>query len=203
MAQRPEGKSIFIIGSLLALSLFFLNSKSQAASTSTGAVSISASIPSGITLNVTILDQLTQTAKPTLDFGELVRVGNEFRSETFFKVLVEVDTVGSSFHLVQVGTPLVRNGGSETMPSGAYIVEPIYQDTQNDGKPQPTGSTIGKRQSVVGTQELYTDPTGSKRVLTAIYHLSGDPITGGKEIIPLDQKSGSYSGTIQYTLTSE
>ena len=172
------------------------------ATNTTATLLTSASIPSALTLNVTIIDPVTQAAVPTMDFGELERAGEEFRSAKFFKVLLEVDTVGDPLSLTQVGSALTRAGGSETIPSGAYIADPTYNEAENSGKPQATGSQLGTRQSVVGTNEIYSDPNGAKRTLTIFYHLSGDPATGGAEVIPLDQKSGSYSGSIQFTLTS-
>ena len=190
------------MGILFLLILAAYISPSQAATTTSTTVLTSATVPSALTLNVTIIDELDQAVVPTMDFGALERVNDEFRSSKFFKVLLEVDTVGSPLHVTQIGSPLTRSGGSETMPNGAYIVEPTYSEADNDGKPKPTGAFIGARQTAVDTQEIYSDPAGSRRSITLFFRLSGDPSTGGTQIIPLDQKSGAYSGTIQFTLTS-
>lgn len=201
--MTPKIKIAFS-GTLVLLAGFLLNPAGNAASsTSSGAVNIAASIPSGLTLNVTIVDQVTQSVVPTMNFGELERVGDEFRAAKFFKVLLEVDTVGDPLHVTQVGSALARAGGSETIPSGAYIAEPTYSESDNEGKPQPAGANLDARRSVVGTNEIYSDTSGAKRFISVFYRLSGDPATGGTAAIPLDQKSGSYSGMIQYTLTSD
>lgn len=165
-------------------------------------VVVEASVGAGLTLNVTITDQLTNTVVPSMDFGELVRTDNEFRSKTFFKVLLRINSVGDPCQLTQTGTALTRTDGTETMPSGAYIVKPEYVDADNNGVGIPTGASVGKVATVVGTQVLYNDPTGSDRNVTALYTLSGDSTLGATQIIPLSQKSGSYSGTIQFTLTT-
>ena len=201
MSFNFMNKTVFA-GLLLLLGFSVASSESRAGSATTGAVTIAAVVPPALTLNVTIIDQVTQAAVPTMDFGELERTGDEFRAAKFFKVFLEVDTVGDPLNLTQIGTPLTRSGGSETIPNGAYIAEPTYNETDNGGKPQPPGAHLDIRRTVVGTHEIYTDPAGSKRTLSIFYRLSGDPATGGTQIIPLDQKSGAYSGTIQFTLTS-
>ena len=173
-------------------------------SLSSGPISASATIASEFTLKIRIEDQVTKAITPTMNFGELVRVNdNELRAATFFKVYIELDTLGAASHLTQTASPLTREGGSETMPNGAYIVQPTYDPADNGNLQQPSGSNLGKRQSAVGTEEIYTDPTGSHRTVTSLYFLSGDSTIGATEPITLNQKSGAYSGTIQYTLTSE
>lgn len=194
-----------IYGSLFMFVVSLLASpEAGAGAISTNATLLtSATVPSALTLNVTVIDQVTQSAVPTMDFGDLERVGDEFRSGKLFKVLLEVDTVGDPLHVTQVGSALTRVGGSETIPNGAYIADPTYNEADNDGKPQPPSSHLDVRQTVVGTHEIYSDTAGSKRTLAIFYRLSGDPVTGGTAIIPLDQKSGAYSGTIQFTLISD
>ena len=180
--------------------IFFLTADAE--SITSGAVNVSATVPGGLTLDLRIVDQLTDSERPSLDFGELVRVGGEFRAATFFKVYLSANAAGDSFTLTQTGTPLTRTGGAEQIPSGAYIVKPEYVESDNAGAAQPAGSTVGTRGSASGTRTLYTDPTGASSIITLTYTLSGDPNTGATEIIPLSQKSGAYSGTVQFTLTT-
>ena len=165
-------------------------------------IHVSASIPSGLTLEFRIVDQVNGSQVPSLDFGDLVRTSDEFRAARFFKVYLTANAASDSFTLTQVGTLLARTGGSETIPTGAFIVKPEYVESDNAGAAQPIGSTVGARNSAVGTRTLYTDPTGSSRILTLTYTLSGDPNTGATEIIPLSQKSGPYTSTVQFTLTT-
>jgi hypothetical protein len=165
-------------------------------------VNVTAQVPSDLTLDMRIVDQLTTGQVPTMDFGELVRVGDEFRARTFFKVYLRINTVGQACELSQLGTPLARNSGTEIMPAGAYMATPAYEQAQNSNQQIPSGAKLGALGKVGGTLLLYSDPTGSSRTVTVTYTLSGDPITGATEVIPISQKSGSYSGTVQFTLTT-
>lgn len=201
----------FLLGNIRAVffGFFFLLGflspvpKEAVAGVTTNAVLLtSATVPSNLTLNLEIIDETTQAAVPTMNFGDLERVGNEFRSTKLFRILLNVDTVGDPLVVTQIGSPLVRTGGFEIIPSGAYIVEPTYSEEDNNGKTLPGTAIVGARTSVVGTHETYSDTAGSKRTVSIFYRLSGDPATGGTEIIPLDQKSGAYTGTVQFTLVS-
>ena len=167
-----------------------------------GPIHVSAVVPAGLMLELTIIDQLTNAEVPSMDFGELVRNGDEFRAARFFKVLLNTNVAGESYQLTQNATPLTRNGGAETIPEGAFIVKPAYVETDNFGLTLPIGSSVGAVASAIGTRPLFSDPTGSSRVLSLTYTLSGDPNTGATEVIALSQKSGSYSGTVQFTLTT-
>ena len=166
------------------------------------AVNISADVPFGLTLELKIVDQLTGAQIPSLDFGELVRTGNKFRSSKSFKVFLTVNAAGDPLELTQLGTALARDGGTEKIPNGAFIVKPMYVTSDNTGASQPSGSTVGAVGTAVGTRLLFNDLTGSSRIITLVYTLSGDPNTNATETIPLSQKSGSYSGVIQFTLTT-
>ena len=171
-------------------------------STSEGPINVSAVVPNDLTLEIHIVDQLSSAEKPSLDFGELERVGGEFRAKTFYKVLLTVSGAGDPFELTQNGSALTRSDGTETIPSGAYMMRPGYSETENEGQARPLGSALGDKNTAVGPHLIYSDPTGSQRVTSATYTLSGDPSTEATEVIPLSQKSGTYSGTIQFTLTT-
>lgn len=179
-----------------------VQSQGNAATVSGGPFRVSAQVPSTLTLELSILDPVSGAEKSLLDFGELTRVGGEFRAERFFKVLLKVNTAGDSFGLTQIATPLTRSDSAETIPSGAYVVKPTYVEADNTGLSQPTGSQIGTAGTAVGTRTLFADSTGAGRVITLTYTLSGDPSTGATEVIPLSQRSGFYTGTIQFTLTT-
>ena len=199
-SKKVSNQSWVLWGPFL-FSLFFL-SQAFAESVSGTPIIVSASVPQGLTLELEIVDQLSGAQRPSLDFEELIRVGNELRSARFFKVFLKVNAAGDPMELTQIGTPLTRNSGPEAIPNGAYIVKPEYIEADNAGATQPTGSTLGAIGTAVGARLLFSDPAGSSRVITAIYTLSGDPNTGATDVIPLSQKGGSYSGTIQFTLTT-
>ena len=193
-------KRCLFLALFFTLSLFSLRANAESATG--GPVNVSATVPGGLALELEIVDQVTSTPSPSLDFGELVRIGNEFRAAKFFKVFLRANATGDSFELTQISTPLTRAGGPETIPTGAYIAKPTYVEADNAGLSEPPGSTVGAIGTAVGTRTLYQDPTGSSRTITVVYTLSGDPNTGATETIPLSQKSGSYSGTVQFTLTT-
>lgn len=173
-----------------------------AASISKGPVNVKATVPSGITLQMRIVDQLTGAEVPSMDFGDLGQVNEEYRAAHFFKVYLTVNAGSTSFDLTQNATDLLRSGGAEVIPSGAYMMKPEYIESDNDNLPKPPSAAPGQRTTAVGNHLLFRDPTGLTRVVTTTYTLSGDPATGATSIITLGQKSGSYNGTVQYTLTT-
>jgi hypothetical protein len=193
-------KITFCIFFLFLLALSFASGV-HAINFTAGPVIVAAEIPSGLALKLTVVDQLTGSAVPSLDFGILARSENDYRAERFFNVLLNVNTAGSAYELTQISTPLTRTGGSETIPSGAFFVKPIYESEDNAGLSLPLGANLGVAGSAVGSRLLFSDPTGSARSFRSRYTLSGDPITGATETIPLSQKSGAYAATVQFTLT--
>ena len=187
---------------VLSSGVFLTASSARAISADSGAINVSATVPSGLTLEMRIVDQKDNAERPSLNFGELLRTDDDFRAPTFYKVFLTVSGAGDPFELTQTGTLLTRNDGAQTLPPGAYFVKPLYEESSNSGVELPLGSQVGRTGSAVGSRVLYTDPTGSFRVITAVYTLTGDPATEATERIPLSQKSGIYSGTIQFTLTT-
>ena len=165
-------------------------------------VNVSAEIPSELMLEMRIVDQLTKGQVPSMDFGELQRTGDEFRAKTYFNVYLTVNSVGVSSELTQVGTLLTRVSGNETMPSGAYMMKPFYEESQNNGLAIPVGARVAAAGRVAETRSVYSDTNGESRTITVSYTLTGDPQTAATQVIPISQKSGSYSGTITFTLTT-
>lgn len=166
-------------------------------------VNVSASIPSELTLDMRIIDQRTNSQVPSMDFGDLLRSGDEFRAQTFFKVYLTIYSVGISCVLSQTGTPLTLNSGTDTIPKGAYIAKPEFEASENSNQARPGNTEIGVHGSAAqNNMLLFKDPDGRKSVITVTYTLTGDPITQATEVIPVNQKSGAYSGTVQFTLTT-
>ncbi len=194
-------KSFFSFFFLFFLALSFTIG-ARAANLTAGPLNVSAEIPSGLALQLTIIDQLTGAQVPSLDFGELSRVQDEYRAQRFFNVLLKINTAGNPYALTQLSTPLTRTGGSEALPDGAFYVKPIYDSDDNAGLLPPSGSSLGVAGSAVGSRPLFNDPTGSTITVRLRYTLSGDPITGATQAIPLSQKSGAYAATVQFTLTT-
>ncbi len=177
-------------------------------SASKAGIEVSARVPSALTLNIRIIDEYNNKEKPSIDFGELERIGDEFRAKVTYKVLIDVNANGDGYEVRQLGSQLIRNGGSEAIPNNTYICRPLYQESENiysdptDAGLPPTAK-VGEWGTTIGDKLLFDNPGGKRRTITTRYTLSGDPNTGASDIIPISQKSGSYSGTIQFTLTTK
>ncbi|MBI4353499.1 MAG: hypothetical protein HY593_06225 [Candidatus Omnitrophica bacterium] len=193
------GKRVFP-ATLTAVCLFSFSA--FAASSSVGPIDISATVSSSLSLNVKVVDQATNQEVSSLDFGQLKEEKTQSLAQTSFKVLIKVGPGNGSLQLTQTGTPLTHEAGSAVIPEGAFAVKPTYDAADNSGASQPEGSTVGAAGTAVGTRTLYSDPTGSERVVTLLYTLSGDPSAGAAEVIPAEQKSGAYSGAVQFTVTT-
>ena len=194
--SKASSNSKIISGAffLLCAALYFAPG-ARAATLTAGPINVSAEIPSGLALELTIIDQLTGSKVPSMDFGELSRFNDEYRATRFFNILLKVNTAGNSYELAQLSTPLTRSGGSETIPNGAFFVKPLYEAADNSGNVLPGGSVLGVPGTAVATQPVFKDPTGSARTVRLQYTLTGDPVTGATQNIPLGQKSGSYTAT--------
>lgn len=173
-----------------------------ATNSTAGPINVGASIPSGLALELIIVDQLSGATVPSMDFGELAPFDDEYRATRFFNVFLKVNTAGNAYELTQLSTPLTRTGGTETIPNGAFFVKPFYEETDNAGLAAPGGSKLGVVGTAVSAKRVFEDPTGAARTLRLQYTLTGDPITGATQVIPLGQKSGAYAGTVQFTLTT-
>ncbi len=200
--MKNRKTKILFCGVLVLIGLFFAGTPVNAAASSTGPVTVSATVPSSLELVVSIADGLTNATVPSMNFGELIPDTGDYRAKTFFIVQLRISAGGSPHELTQNGTLLTRNGGGDTIPDGSYIVKPSYNDSVNGGDPQPSGSQMGLIGSAVGNRLLYRDPIGKNRTITANYTLSGDSNTGATQTIPLSQKAGPYAGNIQFTLTT-
>lgn len=176
--------------------------ESQAVSTSAPQIYVSADIASELTLELIAVDETSQVPLASLDFGQLLRTDTDLRSSKVCKVLLKVSGTGTPLELVQIASELAASGEGEIIPKGAFMMRPTYLAQDNGGVGMPAGSQVAAPSPVYGRQLLYRDPTGSTRIISVFYTLSGDPSTGASDFIPLDQKQGDYSGNIQYTLTT-
>lgn len=189
----------WLILAVLALSAF---KTADAASLSFGTITTTAEIPNALALNITITDLSTGQEIPSMDFGVVDNSAGQLHSNRLFRVLLAVNAQGVSYEIKHDVSPLVRSGGSEVIPSGAFSARPFYVAEDNAGQLIPSGSRLAVTGPAEALKTIFTDPSGSSRVISMIYALSGDPSTGATEKIPVSQRSGSYSGTIQFTLTT-
>ena len=171
----------------------------QATTLNNAPINVSAEVQSSVTLQLTVVDQQTGAEVSSLDFGELNRVGNQFLATKVFKVEARILTSGRPYELVQTSTPLARVGGSEVIPPTAFVSKPFYDASYNAGAALSPGARLGSSAPVGGSQRVLADPTGTAQSVHILYSLSTDPTAPA---IPLNQKSGAYTGTVQYTLTT-
>lgn len=202
--SRKTSKIRIVLSTLFLLSfvMYFAMKSAGAASLTAGPINVSADIPSGFSMQLTIVDQLTGATVPSMDFGELSRVNDEYRATRFFHVFLKINTAGNGYELTQLSTPLTRSGSADTLPNGAFFVKPFFESADNGGVSAPAGATLGAVGTAVATQLIFKDPTGSTGVVRLRYTLTGDPALGATQVIPVGQKSGSYAATVQFTLTT-
>jgi hypothetical protein len=191
----------FTISFIISIFLF-TTATAHASSTSAPQIYISADIATELTLELIAMDENTHTTMSSLDFGQLLRTDTDLRSSKVCKVLLKVSGTGVPLELVQIASDLAVRGNTDVIPKGAFMMRPAYLAADNGGVGMPPGSQVAGASSVYGRQLLYRDPTGSSRIISVFYTLSGDPSTGASASIPLEQKTGDYSGNIQYTLTT-
>lgn len=170
----------------------------EAATFTRGPILTSAVVPNMLSLNVLVLDAATDAPLSSLDFGRLSAAGNELGSTRAFRVLLQVNAQGSPYEVRQEASPLQRSGGEEMLPLGAFLAQPLYLETDNAGQTAPAGARLGAADSVENLQSVYLDPSGSNRTVSVLYQMA----PAGGQAIPVHQRSGDYTGTIQYTLVT-
>lgn len=204
-------RSVFILALLTAAAFIMLIPASPASATSfTQAAEVHAKVNPDITLEIIIIDKLYNRITQTMDFGDLQKVGEEYRSATYYQVQITAAANTDPFEVRQSATALVRSGGFETIPTGAYIakiptldlITTISGDQQTQGA--PAGAKVGETGTAVRDILIYqSDDRDNKKVMIPVdYTLSGDSALKATQIIPINQKSGSYSGTVMFTITS-
>lgn len=181
-----------------------------AASTSTSAISVAASIPASLTISAVLhKNSSTGTTVTSMDFGTLKEdVANELRSSTngstgtgSVVAMLTANSQSLPYVISQTGTAL--SNGSTTIPSGACTFVPVYASQDNGGASDP--GTLGSADTWVSTtgKTIYTsDSAGSLRTIQAHYSVTGDPNAGATTIVPVNQASGSYSATVTFTVTA-
>ncbi len=200
-AMKPFTKSLFVSVLLSAIILSLKFTFCEAAGLNADPIQTTASVSNQLTLNVRIFDGASGAEIPSLDFGELQISGDELKSNRYFKVLLQASAQGESYEITHQASDFVRSGGTETIPAGALAVEPYYSAAENGGAAIPLGAKIASSGPAKNVPVVFSDPSGSSRVISMLYTLSSKT-AGSTEKIPVNQRSGAYSGTIRYTLTT-
>ncbi len=186
---------------------------SQAATSVQGPFTVSAVVPSALTLTVVMRrNDFAGTTITSMNFGNLIDIGTgTLRSSATSNtgtgaaaVFLSAQSQGLPYSITQTGTPM-SNGGS-TLPAGACIVKPTYSAGDNGGLTMPAGASLGTGATwtSVSSKLIYqSEATAAQaRTITAFYSVTDDPAAGATQGVPLGQAAGTYSGTVTFTLTA-
>ena len=197
---------------LLAAVLAACTPSAFAAFTSTPSIDITAVVPSDLTLSVIMhKNDFAGVVVTAINFGTLVDIGTgTLRSSPTsttatgaVAAFISANSHGVPYVITQTGTLLDNNAGS-TLDAGACTVVPVYADADNGGAVIPPTATLGPKGSWVGTTTIYTsEPVApaSVRTIQAYYSVTDDPAAGATSGIPLNQASGTYTGTTVIMVT--
>jgi hypothetical protein len=204
-------KKITLFAMLLVAMSMFVSPVAMAATASTPTITTSASVPSALTLGVTLRKNDSAGAIiTTMDFGNLVDIGTgTLRSSPTgttgtgaVAAFITANSQGLPYTITSTGTAL--SNGTTTLPSGALTVVPGYAAADNGGAALPTGAVVGSAGSWVGTRTLYTSESGTAaiRTIQAGYSVTDSPAAGSTAVVPLNQAAGTYNGTVVITVTA-
>ena len=143
----------------------------------------------------------------SLDFGTLAfdDTYNIWTASKYFTVFLRATSSGRPYRIEQTNTGFVL--GSTTLNNN-LIVTPDYQSADEivSGTAQgaiPSGDSYGAKDLALGTNKvIYNGTAGLARIARAYYGLAtgetGEP--SGAEPITGDQISGTYAGTITFSV---
>ena len=201
--------------------VFSVASPSAFAATATsGPYTVSASVDGSLSLSVALRKNTsTGPIVSSMDFGKLVefsstdpidptKVYKALRSSATsttttgnVTAMVNANSHGLPYTITQTGTALAS--GADSIPAGACSVITAYSTLDNGGAAEVGTRSLASGGSWVGTKTLYTsDGLGSIRTFQAIYSITDDPAAGATTAVPINQKGGTYSGTVTFTVTA-
>ena len=195
----------------VALALMNFVSPAYASSASSPSYVTTASVDGTLSLTVDLFkNSSTGAAVASMDFGSLRPLNGTLRSSTAGSTgtgsvvaMITANSHGLPYIIKQTGSAM--SNGSTTLPSGACTVVPVYATQDNGGAARPAGSSLGVAGSWIATDKvLYTSESGTAamRTIQAHYSITDDPAAGATSAVPLNQAGGSYSGTVQITVTA-
>jgi hypothetical protein len=190
--------------------VFLVASPSAFATTATsGPYTISASVDGTLTMSVALKkNSSTGAALTSMDFGKLVDIGTgTLRSSATsttgtgnVTAMISANSHALPYVISQTGT--VLSNGVQTLPSGACTVVPGLYPADNGGAANV--GTVGTAGTWVATgKTLYTsNATGDIRTIQAAYSVTDDSAAGATTGVPLNQASGTYNGSVTFTVTA-
>lgn len=201
----------FAVAALLVLTA----SPAMAVSTSTTPTQITATVDQVLALDVKIFErQGSSNVGPVtaMNHGTLVRstnattgAANALRGKEF-RIFAGMNTSGRQYQLTQTHAGL--SSGTNTLPN-AMVVAGAVASSDGSGTDNITGDILTTARSARGTDVVIYTSNSQGQAATAeiVYGLSGGNADGsapfaGWQPIPPDQASGTYSGTVTFTLTT-
>ena len=183
-----------------------------AAFKSTAPIDITASVSSELTLKVVLhKNDFAGAVVTAINFGELVDIGTgTLRSSPTsttgtgaVAAFITANSHGVPYTITQTGTVL-DNGAGATLPTGACTVVPVYEPLDNGGAAKPPTAVLGDKLPWFPGTTIYTSELvapASVRTIQAYYSVTDDPAAGATTGVPLNQASGTYTGSTVITVT--
>ena len=147
--------------------------------------------------------EVTQMGFGTLkEFTNPSTGGKTLRSAVGFLVMLYPQGTTAPYHLDCSGAALTGPGGV-TLPPGACTVKAGYSALDQCpgckvgvGTVNPSGGTW-----IPGYRIYDSDAAGDYQAIQAHLAITDDPSVGASGAVKIDQASGSYNGTVTFTLT--
>ena len=187
----------------------------RAASVSSNAIPVSASIANTLSLDVVLKQNITTGATlASANFGTLQPLVQANGSKTLRSsttgstgtgaVVVMVSGTfngGTPYNITSAGTQLTS--GANALPGGACAIVPTYNAADNGGAVLVGVVGASGTWTNAAAKTLYTsNATGSARTITCFMSITDDPAAGATAAVPFDQAAGNYNGTITFTITA-
>ena len=202
-----------VILALVAFALVTCAPAFAASTVTSGPYNITASVDGALSMSVVLYKNTVIPANvvTNMSFGSLMDVGTgTLRSSPTGSTgvgsvvaLISANSHSLPYTIKQTGTAMTS--GTNSLPSGACCVTPVYASADNGGLAKPAGAVLGTPGSWVATDKaIYTSETGAAamRTVQAHYSISDDPAAGSTAGVPLSQAGGSYAGTVTISVTA-
>ena len=204
---------VFMLASVLTTS--DLRTSGLALANTTATFGVGAVVPQFLEINADLYqlddngDIDWQSNPGSLDFGTLQEVTNAsgallyMAGENAYAVVMYPITSGHQYELAQTGTPLT-NGAGDTIPNGAYVMTPDYQELDTMGGvaqgAMPGGAYLSPPISAVGNiNPIYTSDTiGITVAVRSFLAITGPDVNGNIMNYAQGHNGDTGVGTAQY-----
>ncbi len=206
-------KKTLAVSMVMVMALVCVTPFAQAATSVQGPFTVSAVVPSALTLTVVLKkNDFAGAVITSMNFGNLVDIGTGTLRSTAtgstttgaVATFLSASSQGLPYSITQTGTPM--SNGASTLPAGACIVKPVYAAGDNGGLTMPAGASLGTggTWTSVSPKLIYQSEAGvaQGRTIAAFYSVTDDPSAGASAGVPTSQAAGTYSGTVTFTLTA-